>query len=71
MRTGSSVWLECRHVTPEVAGSSPVRSAIGIKQKKKSLCFAYFNVLRHKVFPKTGSFLMNALKLPSVALCGA
>ena len=27
MRTGSSVWLECRPVTPEVAGSSPVRSA--------------------------------------------
>ena len=27
-RTGSSVWLECLPVTQEVAGSSPVRSAI-------------------------------------------
>ena len=26
-RCGSSAWLECRPVTPEVAGSSPVRTA--------------------------------------------
>ena len=36
MRTGSSVWLECRPVTPEVAGSSPVRSAIFVADPTES-----------------------------------
>ena len=31
LRGCSSVWLECRPVTPEVAGSSPVTRAIGYR----------------------------------------
>ena len=47
-RCGSSAWLECRPVTPEVAGSSPVRTANKSLKLSNFGDFSYMPVWQNK-----------------------
>src|SRR5699024_2361582 len=62
-------WLARRPVTAEVAGSSPVRVALGDKKRQRKLALLSFSVFSHRC--ESGNRELREKNRVSTKLCGS